>query len=144
RGRHDARRPVRPALTRDYIIRVALDIVDTSGINALSMRKLGAELGVDPMAVYYHLPNKAALFDGIVELVYAEIDLDYESLAATGTWRDQISTYMRRLRDVLRHHPNVLPAIATRPAYTPSVLALGDRALGVLQEVGFSGRAALH
>jgi len=64
------------ALTREKIVRAALQIVDREGLPALSMRRLGAGLGVDPMAIYYHLPNKAALYDAIVEAVMAEVDLD--------------------------------------------------------------------
>lgn len=134
----DAGRPVRPALTREYIVRTALAILDRDGIAGLSMRKLGAELGTNPMAFYHHLPNKAALFDGVVEAAYAEIDIDIEALACTGTWRDMLTAYARSLRDVLRRHPNVLVIIATRPAYTPSVLGLADRALRALRGSGFT------
>lgn len=139
----DAGRPVRLVLTREYIVRTALAILDRDGIAGLSMRKLGAELGTNPMAFYHHLPNKAALFDGVVEAAYAEIDIDIEALASTGTWRDMLAAFARSLRDVLRRHPNVLVIIATRPAYTPSILGLADRALGVLRNSGFTDRDLL-
>ena len=71
-GRKQA--PATP-LTRERIVATALELVDREGPAALSMRRLGAELGVDPMAVYYHVPNKAALLDAIVEAVMAKIDL---------------------------------------------------------------------
>jgi TetR/AcrR family tetracycline transcriptional repressor len=139
----DTGRPVRPALTREYIVRTALAILDRDGIAGLSMRKLGAELGTNPMAFYHHLPNKAALFDGVVEAAYAEIDIDIESMARTGTWRVILTTFAHRLCDVLRRHPHVLVIIATRPAYTPSILGLADRALGVLRGSGFADRDLL-
>jgi AcrR family transcriptional regulator len=135
-----AGRPVRLALTREYIVRTALAILDRDGAAGLSMRKLGAELGTNPMAFYHHLPNKAALFDGVVEAAYAEIDIDIEALARTGTWRDVLTGFARSLRDVLRRHPHVLVIIATRPAYAPSILGLADRALGVLRNSGFTDR----
>ena len=69
-------RPTRPALSREYILHTALRIVDRDGPDKLTMRRLGAELGVDPMAVYHYLPNKAALFDGITEAIWASLDLD--------------------------------------------------------------------
>ncbi|HET6450954.1 MAG TPA: TetR family transcriptional regulator, partial [Spirochaetia bacterium] len=77
RSRPPRGRPARgsaEALTRQRIVAAALQIVDAEGLAALSMRRLGASLGVDPMAVYYHLPNKAALYDAIVEAVMAEAE----------------------------------------------------------------------
>lgn len=133
-------RPVRRALTRDYIIRTALAILDRDGVDGLSMRKLGNELGVNPMAFYHHLPNKAALFDGVVEAVFdkfiAEHDID--TPARADTWREQLATHMRLFRTVLRRHPNVLPVLATRPAYAPSLMAFGDRVIGLLRDSGFT------
>ncbi len=127
-------RPSRPALSRAYIVSTALALIDRDGIAGLSMRRLGAELGVDPMAVYHHLPSKAALFDGVVEAVWAEIGLD--SLDATGTWRQQTERFLRRMRAVLRSHPNALPILSTRPATAPSTLPILDRALGLLVAAG--------
>src|SRR5208337_4377183 len=56
-------------LERERIVQTALELVDRDGLDALSMRRLGAELGVDPMAIYYHIPNKQALLEAIVEAV---------------------------------------------------------------------------
>lgn len=136
-------RPMRLALTREYIVRTALAILDRDGVAGLSMRKLSAELGTNPMAFYHHLPNKAALFDAVIEAAYAEIDLDLEALARSGTWRDMLAAFAGSLRDVLRRHPNVVAILATRPAYTPSILGLADRALGVLHGAGFTDRDLL-
>ena len=66
-------------LSRERIVETALALVDAEGIDALSMRRLGAELGVDPMAIYYYVPNKATLLDAIVEAVMSEIDLSCPS-----------------------------------------------------------------
>jgi AcrR family transcriptional regulator len=135
-------RPVRPALTRDYIIRTALAIVDRDGITGLSMRKLAAEIGTNPMAFYHHLPNKAALFDGVVEAVFAEVDIDLDAMGQLG-WRERVRAIAHALRETLRRHPHVLVIIATRPAYTGAVLDFGDRALAVVCESGFNDRDAL-
>jgi AcrR family transcriptional regulator len=132
---------VRPALTREYIVAVALALIDRDGLASLTMRKLGTELGVDPMAVYHHLPNKAALFDGVVEAVYAEIDLG--GLPTTGSWRERMSGAMHRMRAVFRSHPNALPVLATRPANTPPVLAMLEQGLRVMQAAGFAPATAL-
>ena len=63
-------RSARPSLTPEGIVQAALKIMDEDGYKSLSMRRLGAKLNVDPMAVYYHFPNKLALLDGVVELVH--------------------------------------------------------------------------
>ncbi|WP_199510902.1 TetR/AcrR family transcriptional regulator [Nucisporomicrobium flavum] len=141
--RDSARRPVRPALSRDFIIKTALEMVDTRGIGQLSMRKLGAELGVDPMAIYYYLPNKQALFDGLVEAVYAEIQIDVDG-EASDSWRSTLVAFARQLRTVLGRHPDMLPMVATRPVFSPAVLGFGERAVVQLGAVGFTGQQALQ
>jgi AcrR family transcriptional regulator len=134
-------RPVRPALSRDYIIRTALSIIDRDGLAKLSMRRLGTELGVDPMAVYHYLPNKSALFDGVVEAVYSEIDL--ADLDRAAPWQEQVGLLLRRLRAAVRRHPNALPALSTRPAYMPKMLEFGEYALGLLEDAGFTAQLAI-
>ncbi|PPK62758.1 TetR/AcrR family transcriptional regulator C-terminal domain-containing protein [Actinokineospora auranticolor] len=131
-------RPVRRALTRDYIVATALAVLDRDGVDGLSMRKLATELGVNPMAVYHHLPNKAALFDGVVEAVFSEFLAEDDLELRTGTWRDHLTAHLRRLRDVLRRHPNVLPVLATRPAHAPAMMEFGDRVIGLLSGSGFT------
>jgi AcrR family transcriptional regulator len=128
----------RPGLSRAQIIQTALAIIDRDGVAGLSMRKLGAELGVDAMAVYYHVPNKSALFDGVIEAVYADAGLT--GLPWTGTWREQLTEFMTRLRAAIRRHPNALPVVSTRPAYIPSILDFGEYALGMLTAAGFPAR----
>ncbi|GAA4606289.1 AcrR family transcriptional regulator [Actinoplanes octamycinicus] len=127
-------------LSRPRIVRAALDLIDRDGIDGLSMRRLGAELGVDPKAVYYYLPNKAALFDGVVEALYAEMRLD--EIGAAG-WRAELTEFATRLRDVLRRHPRAVLVFATRPGPVSAYAAGADRALARLREAGFAPRAAL-
>jgi TetR/AcrR family tetracycline transcriptional repressor len=131
-------RPIRRALTREYIIRTALAVLDRDGADGLTMRKLGAELGVNPMAFYHHLPNKSALFDGVAEAVLGEFTTGLDTLPRGGTWRERLATLMRLFRTVLRRHPNVLMILATRPAYTPSLMTFGDRTIGLLCDAGFT------
>ncbi len=131
-------RPVRRALTREYIVRTALALLDRDGIDGLSMRKLGAELGVNPMAFYHHLPNKSALFDGVVEAVFAEVAAGLDTLERHDNWRDRVAELMRLFRAVLLRHPNVLMVMATRPSYAPELMAFGDRTIGLLRDSGFT------
>jgi len=136
-----SKRTPRPALTREQIVSTALALVDRGGLSGLTMRRLGAELGVDPMAVYYHLPNKAALFDGLVEAVYAEMD----TAAALGKagWRSRIAATMRQFRQALLRHPNVVPVVGTRPVATPALFRVLQLGLEELQEAGFALQRSL-
>lgn len=120
-------------LTREKLIAAALEIVDRDGLDALSMRKLGAELGVDPMAAYRHLPNKDALLDGVIEAVAgsAEVDVD-ESLP----WQDQLRQLIRANLKATLAHPNVLSIMAQRPLTTPGSLGLVERSFKIMTGAG--------
>jgi len=126
----DQPRVDRAPLSRHLIVTTALQIIDREGLEALSMRHLGAALGVDSMAIYYYLPNKAALFDGVVEAIYR--DLTYDDIDPALPWQDQLSEAMRRFRQALRRHPNALPVVATRPPVQPDVLGVIEHLLAVL------------
>lgn len=127
-------------LNRETLIRAALDIVDREGLAALSMRKLGSELGVDPMAAYRHLPNKEALLDGVVEAVVTQVDLDIDPDAS---WQDQLRQLIRADLAAMLAHPNVLPLLAQRPLTTPESLRLVECALGVLDTAGVPRHEAI-
>ncbi|MFL1430580.1 MULTISPECIES: TetR/AcrR family transcriptional regulator [unclassified Nocardiopsis] len=128
-------------LSSAYIASMALSFIDRFGLEALSMRKLGSALGVDPMTIYHYVPNKSALYDGVVDTIYGEVD--FEVIDSDQNWRELVAQYIRRLHAVLRRHPKAVPLIATRPAYTPSVLTSGNRALRLLSDRGISERDAL-
>jgi AcrR family transcriptional regulator len=132
------------ALTREKIVKAAVRIVDRDGLEALSMRHLGALLGVDPMAIYYHVPNKAALYDAIVEAVMAEVDpgpgpASGHKLAPIEQLRQMALSY----RDALLAHPNALPVVATRPVRTPASLRPTERMLAVMVSLGFTPQESI-
>lgn len=133
-------RPTRPALSREYILHTALRIVDRDGPDKLTMRRLGAELGVDPMAVYHYLPNKAALFDGITEAIWASLDLD-DVIDPGSSWQRQLAAAMHALRDALRAHPRAIAILGTRSVTGRELFALLDRMLGVLIAAGMPADA---
>ncbi|MFD0744811.1 TetR/AcrR family transcriptional regulator [Phytohabitans flavus] len=132
----------RPALDRDVIVRTALAVIDRDGVAGLTMRKFGAELGVDPMAVYYYLPDKGALFDAVVEAVHDEVG---ELLVEEGaTWQSLVWETFQRTRRVLLRHPHTIPLVGTRPVLSPRMLARADRLIAALVEVGLTAATALN
>jgi AcrR family transcriptional regulator len=133
-------------ITRELVLATALELIDRDGADALSMRRLGAALGRDPMILYRHAPDKAALLDGVVEAVLAQLKVD----AADPDWTAQLRAVARDYRALALAHPNVVPLLVTRPLATP--LALRPRGtlrpledvLELLTRAGFSGPDALH
>lgn len=121
-------------LQREQIVAAALKIVDRNGLKALSMRRLGTELGVDPMAVYYYLPNKQALLDAIVEAVMGEIDLSADNPANPP--QDRILAAARAYRDALLAHANALPILLAHGPVTPVAMRPVDLLIGILRDAG--------
>ncbi|MDI9914173.1 TetR/AcrR family transcriptional regulator C-terminal domain-containing protein [Rhodococcus sp. IEGM 1379] len=115
------------ALTREHILASALEILDRDGIEGLSMRRLGKALGRDPMTLYRHAPNKAALLDGVAERVIDQLVV--ETCTDDGDWITQLRSIARGFRRLALAHPHVVPLLLTRPLATP----LGLRPLGTLR-----------
>ena len=134
--------PTRPTLNREYLATAALALIDAEGLRKFSMRRLGAVLGVDPMAAYRHFDDQEALFDGIAEVLFAE--MDSETLPWEAPWPELAAQYCRRLRDVLLHHPNAVPVFATRPVRSSASIEMGVRAVAKLQNAGLPPATALR
>jgi AcrR family transcriptional regulator len=133
-------------LTRSRILQTALAIVDRDGVDGLSMRRLSDAVGRDPVMIYRHVPNKAAVLDGVAEIVLVQLPVD----SADPDWAAQLRTVARDFRQLALAHPNVVPLLVTRPLATP----LGQRPPGMLRPLegvlalltfaGFTGADALH
>jgi TetR/AcrR family tetracycline transcriptional repressor len=139
RSEHAAKRE---ALTMERAIATALAIVDRDGLAKLSMRKLGAELGVDPMAVYHYIPNKAALLDGLIEAVMNELGV----ACAREEAEDVTEWFVCAFHDfweVLRSHPNVLTVMATRPITGDAGLRSAECVLYELRALGLPMKDAM-
>jgi AcrR family transcriptional regulator len=121
-------------LNRDQIVVTALALVDQHGLKALSMRRLGAALGVDPMAVYYHVPSKDALLDAIVEAVMAEIDLTVVKPADSP--EQQVLCAAIAYRDAMLAHRNAMPILLTRGPATAAARKPVELLISVLQQAG--------
>jgi AcrR family transcriptional regulator len=133
-------------ITRDVVLAAALELIDRDGTDGLSMRRLARVLDRDPMILYRHAPNKAALLDGVADIVLAELKVD----AADPDWAGQLRSVARGYRQLALAHPHVVPLLVTRPLATP--LALRPRGtlrplesiLTLLTRAGFTGPDALH
>jgi AcrR family transcriptional regulator len=121
-------------LSRERILEAALDILDREGLDALSMRRLGDALGVEAMSLYNHVPNKAALLDGIHERILARVDPPPHAK----DWRAYTRHQARALHRTLCAHPNAITLFATRPAGTKASFARLDEYVGLLQNAGFT------
>ena len=133
-------------ITRDVVLAAALEIIDRDGADALSMRRLARALDRDPMILYRHAPNKAALLDGVAETVLAQLKVD----SADPDWTAQLRAVARDYRALALAHPHVVPLLVARPLATPLALRppgtlrpLED-VLTLLTRAGFSGSDALH
>jgi AcrR family transcriptional regulator len=130
----------RVPLNRDRVLRAAVAIADSAGIGSLTMRSLAQELGVKPMALYYHVANKEEILDGIVDLVFREIALP----AANGDWRSEIVRRANSARQVLRRHPWAIGLMESRKTPGPATLRHHDATIGTLRAAGFSVEMTAH
>ncbi|MDG6107889.1 TetR/AcrR family transcriptional regulator C-terminal domain-containing protein [Dactylosporangium aurantiacum] len=124
----------RAPLTRDLVLRAAVELADGTGIDALSMRKLAQALGVVPMALYKHVTNKEELLDGMLDVVVGEIDPP----AAGEDWQRAVRQRILSARRALLRHPWASRVLESRTAPTPVVLAYLDSMMGMFRAGGFS------
>jgi AcrR family transcriptional regulator len=130
----------RAPLTRERVLLGAVALADAGGIDSLTMRKLGQELGVEAMSLYNHVANKDDILDGIVDLVFSEIDFPSDRV----DWK----TAMRRrgisVRDVLVRHPWATSLMQSRTKPGPATLQHNDSVIGTLRKGGFTVDMAAH
>ena len=145
-------------LSRDRVLSTALELVDREGLSALSMRRLGAELGVEAMALYRYAPSKEALLDGLVEALYLELHRLLDDgftapvrpggAATAPEWRSELHRITQATYQVALAHPQVVPLLATRMLAVPlarrppAVLGDHESVLRLLLESGLDERAA--
>lgn len=128
----------RDPLSRDRVLRAALDLVDRDGADALTMRSLAKDLGVEAPSLYKHVPNKAAILDGICELIYAEVVVDDVGEA----WQDRLRAYADGFRRALLDHHAAIPILTTRAVSTDGSMLLVEIALAEFARVGFDPETA--
>src|SRR6266545_6827352 len=138
--RSDDSREERPRLSRERVLRGAVAVADAGGIDSLTIRSLSQSLGVKPMSVYYYVANKDEILDGIVDLVFSEIELP----AADGDWRAEIRRRADSARRVLRAHPWAIGLMESRTSPGPATLRHHDAVIGCLRRAGFPVALAAH
>jgi AcrR family transcriptional regulator len=139
RARTSRRR--RAPLTRERVLQAALALTDASGADALSMRNLGKELGVEAMSLYNHVTNKEDVIDGLVDMVFSEIAVPSPGEA---DWKRAMRRRAISVREALNRHRWAVGLMEGRMKPGPASLRNHDAVMGCLREAGFSFRAAVH
>ncbi len=130
----------RRPLTAERVVEGAVGLADEIGIDAFTIRKLADAIGVKPMTIYHHVPNKEAIVDGMVNQVFSEIDLPPTDV----DWRSAILVRSRSMRQVLAKHPWASPLMESRTAAGMATLRHHDAVLGCFRGAGFSLQATGH
>jgi AcrR family transcriptional regulator len=130
----------RTPLNRERVLRAAVALADQGGFESLTMRKLAKELGVEAMSLYNHVANKDDLLDGMVDLVFAEIELP----SSDGDWKAAMRARAVSTRDALNRHRWAIGLMEGRSSHGPANLALHDAVLGCLRAAGFSLDMTVH
>ncbi|MEV7182087.1 TetR/AcrR family transcriptional regulator C-terminal domain-containing protein [Kitasatospora sp. NPDC093679] len=138
----DAATPRRAGLTREKVLNAALDLADRDGVEKLSMRRLGAELGVEAMTLYHYVPNKAALLDGLVERVVTAVRPELDGPA--DAWPERLRDFAAAFRAELLRHPGVIVLVATRPARSAEALRIVEDTAAFLGRAGIAPVDALR
>jgi AcrR family transcriptional regulator len=130
----------RARLNRDRVLRAAVALADAGGIESLTMRKLGVELGVEAMSLYNHVANKGDLLDGMIDIVFGEIDLTTRET----DWRTAMRRRAISARGALSRHPWAIGRMESRATPGPATLRHHDAVIGMLRGAGFSIAMAAH
>ena len=140
----------RVPLSKTRVLEAAMSLADRTGIETLTMRNLAQELGVEAMSLYYHVANKEALLDGLVDSLLAEIEQergDFEVVLDQAGWLSTMRSLILTARTVMLRHPWAPRVIESRTTMTPTLLRYFNALLGIMIEGGFSndlGHHAMH
>ncbi|MDP9795806.1 AcrR family transcriptional regulator [Catenuloplanes nepalensis] len=130
-----------PTLTREQIVRTAIELLDAEGAEGLSMRRLGTRLGSGATSLYWHVTNKNELLELAVDEIMGEI---YVPEPGDVSFRIGASVYANGLRAMLLRHPWAIPLLGTHPNLGPNALRVGDRITKLFVAGGFAGMTLSH
>lgn len=139
-ARHDRGPRERISLSRDKVLRSALALADRDGISALSIRSLARELGTKPMTLYYYVANKEQLLDGLVDLVFTEIELPHPG----ADWKAEMRRRAHSARQVLHGHPWAIGLLESRKTPGPATLKHHEATLATFRAAGFPVQLTAH
>jgi AcrR family transcriptional regulator len=135
-------RPRKPLLSRDRIVACALTLVDAEGLDAVSTRRLAAELGVSGPSLYNHFGTKDEILDAVADTVCSRVEV---WMFEDGTpWQEALLSWARSYRAALTEHPNIVPFLARGPGRRPSQLRMADAVFGGMTRAGWSRAHATH
>ncbi|MCP3853363.1 MAG: TetR/AcrR family transcriptional regulator [Actinomycetia bacterium] len=129
-----------PTLSPELVLEGALTLADEIGIEAFTIRRLAATIDAKPMSIYHHLPSKEAIIDGMVDLVFAEIELPPDDT----DWKTAMGVRARSARAVLARHQWAAPLMESRTNPGPATLGHHDAVLGCLRRGGLSVEMTAH
>jgi TetR/AcrR family transcriptional regulator, tetracycline repressor protein len=136
-----AKAKTREPLSIQLIHETALELINRDGLESLSMRSLAKVLSVDPMAIYHHIPNKAALLTGIYEAVIAEL---FTELPPKLSWQEQLKHLLRRFRILATRNPNIFPGLIASSHTSPGIAKAIDAILGILISAGLPAKSTVQ
>ncbi len=125
----------RTALTAEVVVEGALALADSEGLGAVTIRRLAGELGVTPMALYWHFRSKDELLDGMAASVFEGLDLSVDDSAA---WQEQLRAFFDSMLGALRSHPSAATLLSTRTVSSEGSLRATEVLLEILRSAGFS------
>lgn len=134
----------RVPLSRDRVLRAAVEIADADGLDAVTMRRIGEALDAEAMSLYYHVANKNDLLDGIVDVLMAELNEAVDRLVVVNDWKAAMRHRILTARAVLLRHPWAPRLLESRTTMRPAVVIYHDRLVGLMRSGGFSYDLAHH
>jgi AcrR family transcriptional regulator len=130
-----------PTLSREQIVRAAIELLDAEGPAGLSMRRLGSHLGAGATSLYWHVGNKDELLELAIDEVMGEI---YVPEAGDTGWRTGLSMLANGMRAALLRHPWVVGLLGSKPTIGPNAMRVGERTVILLTSAGFHGLELGH
>ncbi|MFD3405764.1 TetR/AcrR family transcriptional regulator [Kribbella sp. NPDC058693] len=134
----------RVPLSRDRVLRAAVELADADGLDAVTMRRIGEALGAEAMSLYYHVANKNDLLDGIVDVLMAELNEAVDRLVVVNDWKAAMRHRILTARAVMLRHPWAPRLLESRTTMRPAVVIYHDRLVGLMRSGGFSYDLAHH
>jgi AcrR family transcriptional regulator len=132
--------PSRIPVTRQRALETAIALADSEGIASLTMRRLAQQLGVEAMSLYHHVANKDDILDGMIDMVFGEIELPLAEIA----WKPAMRQRAASVRTTLTRHPWAIGLMESRTSPGPATLRHHDAVLGCCRNAGFSVVMAAH